>query len=31
MTFRKRQVRWVAKGNVVTQRLFIYTIFGIPA
>ena len=28
---RKGQVRWVAKGDVVAQRQFIHTIFGIAA
>jgi transposase-like protein len=28
---RKGQVRWVAKGNPVTQRQFIHTILGIAA
>jgi hypothetical protein len=28
---RKGQIRWVAKGNVVGQRQFIHTLFGIAA
>jgi transposase, IS6 family len=28
---RKGQIRWLAKGDVVGQRQFIHTIFGIPA
>jgi IS6 family transposase len=28
---RKGQVRWVAKGDAIAQRLFIHTIFGIAA
>jgi transposase-like protein len=30
-TIRKRQVRWVAKGDTIAQRQFIHKIFGIAA
>jgi len=28
---RKGQIRWLAKGDVVGQRLFVHALFGIAA